>query len=115
MLLALMVAISTSAASAQTVCADNAEIVAACFELRGRLSFWNGTPTARIWPVGTRRMLGVHGDALPQEIRSLMTTFDTELWGDFTVCPFTQEQPGKMQMVCIESWRNVTTRERKAR
>jgi hypothetical protein len=60
-------------------------------------------------------MLGVHRDALPQEIRSLMTTFDTELWGDFKVCPFTQEQTGKMRLVCIESWRNVTVHERKAR
>ena len=115
MLLALIVAASRITASAQPVCADSAEIVGACFEVRGRLSFWNGTPTARIWPVGTKRVLGIHNDVLPQEIRSLMTTFDTELWGSFTVCPFTREQAGKMQLVCVESWRNVAVRERSPR
>ena len=112
MLLALIVAVSSVAASAQSVCANDAEIVAACFDVRGRLSFWNGAPAARIWRVGTKRMLGVHRDVLPQEIRTLMTTFDTELWGDFRVCPFTLEQAGQMQFVCIDSWRNLTARER---
>jgi hypothetical protein len=30
-----------------------------------------------------------------------------EAYGDFTVCPFTKQKPGEMQMVCIESAEQV--------
>ncbi len=93
-------------------CKENPEIVAPCFTVYGRLSFWNGAPSARIWRVGTKRMLGIHFDILPKEIQEKMRDFDTELWGDFEVCPFRKEQPGHMQFVCIEGWRNVKVRQR---
>jgi hypothetical protein len=93
-------------------CSQSAEIVDTCFDVHGRLSFWNGAPSARIWRVGTSRMLGIHHDELPVELASQMTTFDTEAWGDFRVCPFTKERTGHMQMVCIDSWRNIRFRER---
>lgn len=93
-------------------CAGRSDIVASCFSFRGRLSFWNGAPSARIWPVGSKRLLGVHFDRLPPKLEADMTafdprrSFDTEVWAIFTVCPFTKIQPRHMQFVCIESWRN---------
>ena len=111
-LLGFFFAVCGVATAEELACETNPEIVAECFTVRGRLSFWNGAPTARIWPLGTKRMMGVHHDELPGEIRSLMATFDTELWGDFKVCPFTPKQAGLMQFVCIEAWRNITVRER---
>lgn len=93
-------------------CATDPELVAPCFELRGRLSFWNGTPSARIWRVGTKRMLGVHADRLPPELGSKVMGFDTEIWGHYTVCPYTSERPGHMQFVCIEAWRDILIRKR---
>jgi hypothetical protein len=94
-------------------CKAKPDIVAACFTVHGRLSFWNGAPSARIWPVGTHRLLGIHNDELPQALRDRIAFPDTEMWGDFQVCPFTRERPGHMQFVCVESWQNLEVRERK--
>jgi len=87
-------------------CRTDPDIVAACFIVRGRLSFWNGTPSARIWRIGTRRMIGVHDDVLPGAI-DLNMGWDVKAVGDFFLCPFTREKPGAMQFVCIESAKNV--------
>ena len=32
------------------------------------------------------------------------------LFGDFEVCPFTPEQKGHMQMVCVESAKNLVVK-----
>jgi len=37
----------------------------------------------------------------------VFTTGHEELYGDFEVCPFTLEQKGHMQMVCVESATNL--------
>lgn len=107
----LLAWLSTSSA-ADYACSRNPAIVDRCFEIHGRLSFWNGAPSARIWRIGTSRMLGVHNDELPPELAAQLTGFDTEAWGNFTVCPFAKERAGRMQFVCIESWRDVTMRKR---
>lgn len=39
-----------------------------------------------------------------------MTSFETEAFGDFRVCPFTKKKPGEMQFVCIESAKNLRYR-----
>src|SRR5579872_4874372 len=85
-------------------CEGRAEIVGACFEVRGRLSFWNGAPSARIWRVGTRRVLGIHNDELPPKLAEVIDQAGAgdaksgtgsfagskpELWGTFRVCPYT--------------------------
>jgi hypothetical protein len=98
--------------AAEYACAASPEIVGACFDVRGRLSFWNGAPSARIWPNGTSRLLGIHHDELPPALASRMTSFDTEAWGTFQVCPFTPRRAGHMQFVCIESWRDMSLRQR---
>lgn len=86
--------------------------------MRGRLSLYNGAPTIRLWRVGTRRMLGVSGSyaeegysSIPKEIESRLD-WETEVWGDFEVCPFTRQRPGVMQLICVESGKNLTTRKR---
>jgi len=40
-------------------CKDHPMLSGPCFKVRGRMSFFNGNPSARIWPVGTKRMLGI--------------------------------------------------------
>lgn len=93
-------------------CKPDPDIVDACFTVHGRLSAWNGSPTMRIWRVGTKRILGDHDDwPLPEELAEHMN-WDVEAWGDFEVCPFTKERPGTMQMVCIESASHVAYRKR---
>jgi hypothetical protein len=39
-------------------------------------------------------------------------SWDVEAWGDFEVCPFARERPGEMQMVCVESAKNVLFKNR---
>jgi hypothetical protein len=83
----------------------------ACHVIRGRLAVWNGTPSVRIWPVGTRRELGVvdaHGDAegerlFPSPVAALIEPAPdrTVVFGDYRVCPLSPQQPGRMQIVYI--------------
>jgi hypothetical protein len=63
-----------------------------------------------LWPVGTKRMLGVTAgpilDDADEPIRPPNLKFnpgDESIYGDFEVCPFTPERKGQMQFVCIES------------
>jgi hypothetical protein len=82
-----------------------------CFEVHGRLAIWNGTPSVRIWPVGTRRELGVvapDGDAagdplLPGPVATLIQAAPdhTAVFGDYRVCPLSRDKPGRMRIVYI--------------
>lgn len=99
-------------------CRAQPRLVGKCFTVRGRLSLYNGAPTIRLWRAGTRRMLGVSGSyaeegysSIPAEIEKQLN-WETELWGDFEVCPFTRERPGEMRMICIESGKNLAVRKR---
>jgi hypothetical protein len=90
--------------------------VGACFSIHGRLSAYNGTPTYRIWPVGSHRMLGVyddHGNAEPVLPVSVLAAihgdaFGKAFYGDYQVCPMTKSIAGRMQMVCVKSGAHLT-------
>jgi hypothetical protein len=64
-----------------------------------------------MWKVGTRRILGVldaYGEAegdlqAPLYIMRKFTNTTIRIYGNYVVCPLTQERPGAMQMVCVES------------
>ena len=107
-------------ATITTSCATDERLVAPCFTVHGRMSSWNGTPTYRIWVLGTKRVLGVSEgrfapngyELLPLEIPQ-PTSFDTEYFGDFTVCPFEPEQPKKMRLVCVSAVNHLRIVDRK--
>jgi hypothetical protein len=92
-------------------CKNNPSLIGACYLVHGRATFGAGTPALRIWPVGTRRMLGVTGGPIADDADNPiapteMLRFgpDVEgIFGDFEVCPFTPPQTGHMQMVCVQS------------
>lgn len=98
-------------------CARQSGLIGPCFTLRGRLSLYNGTPSARIWQVGSKRILGITESRciepecpqMPAELRKMLN-WDEAIFGDFLVCPFTESKPGHMQFVCIESAENLTVR-----
>ena len=100
-------------------CRMHPQLSGACFTVRGRMDFWNGTPSVRIWRVGTKRILGVSEGAfrlegfcnLPPGILAKLD-WETSLFADFTVCPFTDNKPGEMQFVCVESAKNASVRPR---
>ena len=91
-----------------------------CYWVVGRLFTANGTPTFRIWPKGTKRLLGVvsrSGDAeaadiLPPKVRRMNPSFDRSVWGDFRVCPLTAERAGWMRMVILVNARGQRATER---
>lgn len=100
-------------------CRSQPRLAGRCFTVRGRLSLYNGSPTIRLWRSGTRRMLGVSSSyseagysSIPAEMERQLN-WETELWGDFEVCPFTPRRPGEMQMICIESGKNLVARRRR--
>jgi len=87
-----------------------------CRTVHGRMQVTNGTPSVRIWVVGTKRILGVHQqdtqfEELPAHIlkvwRSKGPPWEHMLYGDFKVCPLTRDRPGWMQMVRVESGKNL--------
>jgi hypothetical protein len=98
-------------APAGTICKDSPRVTGACFTVHGRLFAANGTPTFRIWRVGTKRIIGVDsadGDlesgGLPDSVEKLVEpdAFKVDVYGDYRVCPFTKDRPGRMQIVCID-------------
>jgi hypothetical protein len=99
--------------------------VGECRTLRGRAFLANGTPSVRMWVVGTRRILGVvqqdesYGD-LPAPLRHAWDRsggerWHTDVYGNFTVCAVTRSRPGHMQMVRIAGARNLLARPREQR
>jgi hypothetical protein len=98
-------------------CKGNTKIVAACFAVHGRMTSGADTIELRLWPIGTKRMLGVsNGPAIndaehpvyPKTIR--LPNGDERIFGDFEVCPFTPKREGEMQFVCIESASHVVVK-----
>ena len=122
-----LIVISSVWAAPQSVpgadsCKHRPDVVGKCFNVHGRLSVYNGTPSIRLWPLGTRRLLGIIDPKdvsnapgptiLPLDIKSKLD-WNKDVFGDFVVCPLTVSKPGKMQTVCIESGKNLSIREHK--
>jgi len=92
-----------------STCETNYRIVDECYETRGRMQAANGNPSVRIWKVGTKRVLGVRNENLenlPTKVKEVFS-FGVFVFADYKVCPLTKEKPGHMQMVCIESMKNI--------
>ena len=90
-------------------CLASDKFVGPRYEVRGRLSYWNGTPSTRIWIVGTHRILGVPSEdsELPPKVKNLLRGFEDQVYANYTVCPLTKERHGEMRMVLVKSARNV--------
>lgn len=82
------------------------------FKVHGRLSVYNGTPSCRIWVIGTTRILGIaerdpsETSLMPEALRNLVTTNEF-FFGDFTVVPLTPDEPGVMRMVRVVAAENL--------
>ena len=77
--------------------------------MHGRLSSWNGNPTSTEYRViGTNSIIGIREEtSLPKDLNDLLSSFDDEIFGDFTVCPLTIKRKGVMQIVCVQSAENL--------
>lgn len=81
------------------------------FKFHGRLMLYNGTPSVRIWIIGTKRLVGVPGRdiepaEMPDELTSLIS-WGTQIYADFHVTPLTKYKKGEMQMVRIDAVENL--------
>jgi hypothetical protein len=122
MLAALGVLVQSSVRPAADSCRARADLVGKCFKVHGRLSVYNGTPSIRLWPVGSKRLLGILDpenisvepgpSIIPPSVRERLD-WDKEVFGDYLVCPLSRSKPGRMQTVCIESGKNLIVRTRK--
>jgi hypothetical protein len=106
----LLLVVTAQTALARGInCKDDPELVGPCFQLHGKLFVANGTPSARILRLGTKRILGVseyHKSYMPDALEGRLT-WDDIVYGDYVLCPFSHEEPGKMQFVCIQSGSRV--------
>jgi hypothetical protein len=112
---ALAVALLASTGTAeQPSCAKQPTLVGSCFTVHGRASLYNGNPSARIWKIGTHRVLGISESRciepecsqMPAELRKMLS-WEEAVVGDFLVCPFTEAKPEHMQFVCVEAAKNL--------
>ncbi|HEX8363737.1 MAG TPA: hypothetical protein VF603_00460 [Allosphingosinicella sp.] len=88
-----------------------------CHWVEGRLQGGNGTPAYRIWPRGTRRLLGVTtagfdaeaADVIPANVAHYLRANRTDrLWGRFLVCPLAPERAGRMRPVRLLAARRLS-------
>lgn len=93
-------------------CESDPDIVGACLRIHGRIAAYNGTPTLRIWRIGTDRLLGVDDDIPVPEPLNRQLNWDVNVYADFEICPFTPEREGEMRRVCIESAEHIVVRKR---
>ena len=98
-------------------CKGNPKVIGACYSIHGRLTPGADTVVVRLWPVGTKRMLGVASgpdiDDANEPIWPKSLKFDRgveAIYGDFEVCPFTPERNGERRLVCIESASHVVVK-----
>jgi hypothetical protein len=51
-------------------------------------------------------------DNIPPHVRARLGSLDDELFAEFTVCPFANDKPGVMRLICVESATNIVLRQR---
>jgi hypothetical protein len=103
----------------EKTCREHPQLVGKCSTVHGRLSVYNGNPAVRLRRIGTKRILGVSDQRfklpdyrnIPESLAQQLNG-ENELVGDFQICPFTRAKPGEMQLICIESAKNVVVRGR---
>ena len=89
--------------------------VEACAVRHGRLTSLQGIPY-RIWLIGTKRMIAVDNDPvllLPADAPGYLDPASpdhSEIFGDFTICPLEQDQPGHLRRACVTSAKNLVVR-----
>lgn len=105
--------------AAENACAADTRVVANCFDVHGRLRL-HANLRLYLWPSGTKRLLAVSyaPDApvadppLPANL-SAAIRLDNDGFGDFRVCPFEPDRPGRLRRACIASAARLVIRPRK--
>ena len=104
---------------AEKSCRAHPQLIGKCFRVHGKLAVYNGTPAVRLRRTGTGRILGVSEQRsnlpdyrnLPESLAQQLNG-DHEIDADFLVCPFTKSKAREMQLICIESAKNLVVGKR---
>jgi hypothetical protein len=82
-----------------------------CFKHHGRLiSHSSGSPSFRIWLIGTKRIVGLEDTAMPRVIERYLDATSPEysfIYGDFKLCPLVPDKPGHMRSVRMVGAENL--------
>jgi hypothetical protein len=105
-ILLFLIGLALAETSTPWTCTENDEKTDECFWVHGRMFLSNGTPSIRIWIVGTKLVLGVSGESM-NDVMEKHLSFESRLYGDFVVCPLSEFKPGHMQSVCVETGSNL--------
>jgi hypothetical protein len=104
----------------------SSNLAPSCFQTHARLGAGEGTPSVRLWPIGSHRLYGIYSNrqgfadryttldseapGLPPEVERAATRIQKvsgpggwTLFGDFEVCPLEPHIEGHMQAACIAS------------
>ena len=91
-------------------CKTSPKVVGKCMTFYGRLSVYTGSPSIRIWPVGTKQLYGLRSTGsdpenlvLPEKLRDALATNPLEINGKWEVCPLEPERSNQLRAVCLES------------
>jgi hypothetical protein len=117
----LLVSGAPQRAPKRKIACKTPENAASCYWAHGRLSFYNGTPSYRMWKIGTDRILAIHsgptvkrGDdrdnsnpELPVNVEHAFRTPYSQIFADYEICPLEPQVARKMQRVCIEAAKNI--------
>ena len=108
------------------------ELAASCYWTHGRLLGAEGTPSTRLWKIGTKRILGIYSSRwdywqeyngksqdgedsenpyLPPNLQAKFKPMQNWIYADFEVCPLMPEKPEVMQPACIEAAKNIVVKE----
>lgn len=115
LILVLVAVGGTEGKSKKKPCKEHPMLSGPCYKVKGRMSLFNGSPGIRIWPIGTKRMLGISEGRfyledysyVPDELERQLN-WQNAMIADFTVCPFTEDKPGMMRLICVESAENIS-------
>jgi hypothetical protein len=99
-------------AAAQDPCKETS--YGKCFSTHARFAIYTGDGQEDLWPVGSKRLLGVSGAGDQLEgMTSGVYPGEYYVFGDFVVCPLEKEVPGKKRSVCIKEMKNLRRVKRK--
>ena len=98
-------------------CRHNPNINGKRFIVHGTIKMYDGAPTVRIRRSDNNRMLGISEGRfavdgicnLPRWLEKKLD-WDREISGDFVVYPFTDDKPGVMRMVCVDTASHLSIR-----
>ncbi len=120
LLILLLAAPTASKKDYRTFPCKTPELAPSCIQLHGRLSLGNGTPSVRLWQIGTHHVYGIYSNQFG--FKNRYTLLDSEapelpanliklvpensgwtVYGDFEACPLEPRIEGHMQAACIAS------------